>query len=101
MKCIRQCLSLLLVITIVLSFSVSVSASELPFTDVPENYVLYDAIEYAYEHGFMKGESATTFNPNGSLQRGEIVTILWRHAGRPLGYDDPGFSDVTSGRFFL
>ena len=89
-----------LVIALCMGFPISVSANELPFTDVPTNYVWYDAIEYVYENGLMVGATETTFNPNGTLMRAMIVTILWRHAGEPVGYENPGFTDITTTDFY-
>ena len=53
---------------------------ELPFNDVPEGYWAYDTIQYVYGEGLMAGTSGSTFNPEGTTTRGQIVTILWRLA---------------------
>ena len=50
---------------------------------MPEGAWYYDAVRYVYEHGLMNGTSATTFSPEGTTSRGQIVTILWRVAGSP------------------
>lgn len=44
----------------------------------------------------MNGMSATTFEPNGTLTRAQLVTILYRHAGSPdvTGLANP-FADVA------
>lgn len=44
----------------------------------------------------MNGMSATTFEPNGTLTRAQLVTILYRHAGSPdvTGLPNP-FADVA------
>lgn len=51
-----------------------------PFQDVePEKYYA-DAIAWASEAGVVKGISQTRFNPNGSIARQEMVTMLYRYA---------------------
>lgn len=55
----------------------------LPFVDVPKGMWCYDEVSYAYENGLMKGKTANTFVPNGSVTRGQVVTVLYRLAGEP------------------
>ena len=49
-----------------------------PFTDVAEGTYYYDAVLWAVEKGITKGTSATTFSPNATCTRGQIVTFLYR-----------------------
>lgn len=91
MKCI---LSLVLVLVILGSVAVPVSASGLPFADVPETHWAYDAIKYLYEHGITAGISETMFGPNLVLNRAQVVTFLYSLAGNPITFYDPGFTDV-------
>lgn len=100
MKRIKCLLSVALVLVMLVSFAVPVSANELPFTDVTEEHEAYDAIKFVYDNGLMYGATETKFNPSGTLMRAMIVTILWRHAGEPMGYADPGFTDVYTTDFF-
>ena len=46
------------------------------FTDVSS-----DAVNWALEKGVTKGTSDTTFSPNNTCTRGQIVTFLWRAFG--------------------
>ena len=46
------------------------------FTDVNS-----DAVNWALEKGVTKGTSDTTFSPNNTCTRGQIVTFLWRAFG--------------------
>ena len=63
-----------------------------PFTDVTEADWFYDEVQYVYENGLMIGDSDTTFGPNGTTTRAQVVTILYRLEGEPdlsgenLGY---------------
>ena len=54
------------------------SGSENPFTDVPESQYYYDAVLWAVEKGITTGLSSTTFGPNSTCTRGQIVTFLYR-----------------------
>ncbi len=72
----------------------------LPFTDVPEGYWAYDAIQYVYGEGLMAGTSGSTFNPNGTTTRGQIVTILWRLSGGPVVNYLMDFSDVDPAAYY-
>ena len=60
---------------------VEIDMDRLPFEDVPENAWFREAVSYVYRNEFMNGTSATTFNPNGSMTRGMLVTVLYRIDG--------------------
>ena len=49
-----------------------------PFTDVKEGVYYYDAVLWAVEKGITKGTSDTTFSPNDTVTRAQIVTLLYR-----------------------
>lgn len=72
----------------------------LPFTDVAPGAWYYDAVAYAYEHGLMHGTSATTFSPNGTTTRAQIVTILWRLVDSPAGEAPADFADVDPAAWY-
>lgn len=55
----------------------------LPFVDVTKDMWCYDDISYAYENGLMNGKTANTFVPDGTVTRGQVVTVLYRLAGEP------------------
>ena len=73
---------------------------DLPFTDVPEGYWAYGAIQYVYGEGLMAGTSGTTFAPENVTTRGQIVTILWRMAGSPQVNYLMDFSDVDPAAYY-
>ena len=73
---------------------------ELPFTDVPEGYWAYNAIQYVYGEGLMAGTSDSTFNPEGTTTRGQIVTILWRLSDSPVVNYLMDFSDVDPTAYY-
>ena len=49
-----------------------------PFTDVKSGSYCYEAVLWAVEQGITKGTTATTFSPNETCTRGQIVTFLYR-----------------------
>ena len=53
-------------------------SSNNPFTDVPESQYYYDAVLWAVEKDITTGLSATSFGPNSTCTRGQIVTFLYR-----------------------
>lgn len=52
-----------------------------PFVDVADDFWARDAIAWAYENGYMNGNSTTTFNPGGSVTRQQLWMILARLSG--------------------
>ena len=51
------------------------------FSDVPVGSWYYDAVAYVSENGLMNGVDAGTFDPNGTLTRAMVWTILARLEG--------------------
>ena len=68
-----------------------------PFTDVKYSVGsdFYNAILWASQNGIAAGTSTTTFSPNATCTRAQIVTFLWRYAKKPLGYYTNPFTDVN------
>lgn len=53
------------------------------FEDVPKTARYYDAVQWAYENEITKGISETKFAPDRPVNRGMVVTMLWRMDGSP------------------
>ena len=71
-----------------------------PFTDVKEGTFCYEAVLWAAEQGITTGKTATTFCPAETCNRGQIVTFLWRYAGKPAPQNQTKrFNDVAAGSF--
>ena len=66
----------------------------LPFVDVASNAWYYDAVEYVYDNDLFEGMSAYIFGPNEPMNRGMLVTVLYRLEGEPRVNGDNNFSDV-------
>lgn len=69
-----------------------------PFTDVNSvrDASYYKAILWASQKGITAGTTATTFSPYQECTRSQIVTFLYRYAGKPSGYYSNPFKDVGS-----
>ena len=85
---------------------VSVSAvftgkyTSLPFNDVSYGDWYYNAVQFVYSRGIMDGVDYYKFDPNGTITRGMIVTMLWRMAGEPFEMPVTSFTDVEIGRYY-
>jgi diketogulonate reductase-like aldo/keto reductase/flavodoxin len=69
-------------------------------TDVPTDAWYAEAIQYCRENGLMAGTSDTTFEPEMTLTRAMLVTILWRQAEKPVVDYLMQFSDVPAGQWY-
>ena len=74
--------------------------STMPFTDVPVGSYYYDAVLWAVENGITKGTSDTTFSPNMTCSRAQIVTFLWRSEKSPAAGTVNPFADVKSAAYY-
>ena len=74
--------------------------STMPFTDVPVGSYYYDAVLWAVENGISKGTSDTTFSPNMTCSRAQIVTFLWRSEKSPAAGTANPFADVKSTAYY-
>ena len=54
---------------------------DFPFTDVSVNAWYYEAVKYVYENGIMNGMDRYSFQPNGTLTRAMVWTMLARFDG--------------------
>ena len=75
--------------------------SQKGFNDVKPGDYFYDAVNWAVEKGITTGTSATTFSPNASCTRAQIVTFLWRASSspEPKTASNP-FTDVAANAYY-
>ena len=67
-----------------------------PFTDVAEDAYYYAPALWAAKNGVTTGTSETTFSPEQTCTRGEIITLLWRFRGSPESeVTGSAYGDVT------
>ena len=74
--------------------------STMPFTDVPVGSYYYDAVLWAVENGITEGTSDTTFSPNMTCTRAQIVAFLWRSEKSPAAGIANPFADVKSDAYY-
>ncbi len=70
-------------------------AGKTAFTDVPAGAYYEDAVAWAADQGITLGTTDTTFAPLATCSRGNVVTFLWRWAGKPEPHAAKTFSDVA------
>ena len=73
----------------------------MPFTDVNAGSYYYDAVLWAVENGITEGTSDTTFSPNATCTRAQIVAFLWRSEKSPAASSRNPFTDVKPGAYYL
>ena len=75
---------------------------ESPFTDVQTTDWFFAPVLWAKESGVTGGKTETTFAPNESCTRAQVVTFLWAANGKPAPKttDNP-FTDVPDNAWYL
>lgn len=57
--------------------------SAMPFNDISRSTWCYDEVKYTYDNGIMNGRTLDMFMPDGIVNRGQVVTVLYRLVGSP------------------
>ena len=75
--------------------------AENPFTDITTDAYYFTPVLWAVEKGVTTGVSETSFAPEATCTRGQIVTFLWRSKGSPApaSANNP-FTDVPAGQWY-
>jgi hypothetical protein len=68
--------------------------------DVSSDQYYYKAVLWAVENGITTGASATTFEPESSCTRGQIVTFLYRAKGKPAAGSSNPFWDISGSAYY-
>lgn len=71
----------------------------LPYQDVQQSDWYYSAVSFAYYNGLMNGVADTLFDPNGTMTRAMLVTVLWRLDGGSADGTSP-YTDVPEGTWY-
>lgn len=73
----------------------------MPFTDVQQDDYFYNAILWAVNSGIAKGISETTFAPDMTCTRSQMITFLYRAAGSPeVRKTDCKFRDIPPDTYY-
>lgn len=78
----------------------SSSADAATFSDVPAGAYYADAVHWAVEQRITVGTSATTFSPDATCNRAQILSFLWRANGSPEPTIRNPFQDVKDSDYF-
>ena len=102
MKRLKRLTALILAaITVFIGTVPVASAADSTFTDIAPDAYYYDPVLWAVENSITAGTSTTTFSPDATCTRGQVVTFLWRSNGspEPKAASCP-FKDVISGAYY-
>lgn len=102
MKNTKRILGLLMAFAMVLSLHIPALAAvdDTGFSDVAADAWYAEAVMYCRERGLMNGTTDTTFEPEASLTRAMLVTILYRSAGSPAVTGEDSFTDTVEGAYY-
>ena len=70
------------------------------FTDVPADAWYAAPVQWAVDKGITTGTSATTFSPDNTCTKAQIITFLWRAVGSPKLDGFNQFTDVKESDYF-
>ena len=70
------------------------------FRDLDTTKWYHEAIDTMLREGLMNGTGNGLFEPNGTLTRAMLVTILWRSEGKPAASAQTSFTDVSAGAYY-
>lgn len=76
------------------------AVSDTGFSDVAANDWFAESAVYVRDNGLMNGNTAATFNPNGTTTRGQIAAILYRASGSPAATGGTTFPDVAGTAYY-
>ncbi len=94
----KKLLSLLLAVVFLLAMMVPVAYAE-QFSDVPQDYRYYDAVENLAAKGIINGIGDGTYAPDANVKRSEfakIVCLAILSTGEVAPADGAGFTDVPA-----
>ena len=71
------------------------------FADVGYGFWAHDSIDYVVANKLFNGVSTASFEPNTTMNRGMLVTVLYRLFGSPSveGYENP-FTDLEKNAYY-
>ena len=78
----------------------ALDAAKSKFTDVKTSDYFYKPVEWALSQAVTTGTTLTTFSPNNTCTRAQILTFLWRAIGSPKATVASPFTDVKTSDYF-
>ena len=96
----KKVLSALLTVCLLLTCMTGMAFGASAFVDVPADAYYADAVQWAVSKQITNGTSATTFSPDESCTRAQMVTFLWRaNSGKAVRGSMP-FKDVPADAYY-
>ena len=99
-KLISAVLTLAIVVAMTLSATAFAAVEDTGYSDVDASNPYAEAILYCQEHTLMDGVGEGRFDPDGSLTRAALATVLYRMEGEPTVTGDDGFTDTADGQWY-
>ena len=99
-KLISAVLTLAIVVAMTLSATAFAAVEDTGYSDVDASNPYAEAILYCQEHNLMDGVGEGRFDPDGSLTRAALATVLYRMEGEPTVTGDDGFTDTADGQWY-
>ena len=72
----------------------------LPYQDISRDAWYFEAVSEATDRGLFQGTSETTFEPESTMNRAMLATVIYRMAGSPAGAAKTPFTDVAAADWF-
>lgn len=93
--------SVLLALVMLVQVTACAAQAAPAFADVSPDADYAQAVAWCAENDLMNGvEDGTNFDPNGSMTRAMLATILYRQAGEPGVEGVPDFADAQGGVWY-
>ena len=96
----KKLMSVLLIVCLMLSLLTGMAFAAAQFADVPADAYYADAVHWAVDKQITKGTSDTTFSPDDSCTRAQMVTFLWRASGSKAMRGSMPFTDVAKDAYY-
>lgn len=101
MRTHKKLFSLTLAFVLVVSLCIpTVAAEDTGFSDVPPDAWYTEAVLYCREHDLMSGIGNNQFDPEGSLTRAQLATVLYRFEGTPAVTGINTFTDTVDNEWY-
>lgn len=97
MKPIRTLCALLFCLALLYTDSLAAGNE---FQDIPYGASYVEAVDWCVAHKLMNGVGGGRFDPDGTLDRRTLATVLYRAAGEPAITTTPDCTDVRAGQWY-
>ncbi len=74
--------------------------TKVSFVDVKAGAYYEASVKWAVDKSITSGTSATTFSPEDTCTRAQILTFLWRAMGSPKSSSSNAFADIKSSDYY-